>query len=538
MFARIFRFTFSINNRQVMYSSLKFSFILFSLGLIAQAGYSQISISPISSVSNGSLEAIFDESAAEIVKYDSLTKQIYVVNGSADSIDIFDVSDPFSPVLITAVDLSGYGNPNSVAVNPSAKYNEVAVAVDSGEADIRGTVVFLNKAGEILDSVVVGYLPDMLTYDSKGKRLVVANEGEPNDDYTFDPEGSVSIIERRGANYAVTEVSFASISEDELNGARISGPLGTTIAQDLEPEYVAIDSKGQFAYVACQENNALVKVDLNRKAIVGIFGLGYKNHAELGNAIDASDRDEAILIANWPVKGLFMPDSIVAYEVGEKTYIVTANEGDGREYDGYEDEDRVKDLVLDPSAFPLASTLQEDENLGRLTVLTTQGDPDADGDHDELFSFGARSFSIFSEDGALIFDSGDFIETYLAENLPDAFNATNDENGSFDSRSDAKGPEPEALALGAIAGQTYAFVGLERIGGIMIFDITDPREVSFVDYFNNRDFTGSAKLGTAGDLGPEGIDFVPALESPIGLPLLIVANEVSGTTTIYRVDSK
>ncbi len=508
------------------------------MSFIAQVGYSQISINPISTVRNGTAEDVFDESAAEIVKYDRVTEQMYVVNGSADSIDIFDISRPDSPVLVRSVDMSAYGNPNSVAINPRAFMNEIAVAVGSGEADVRGTVVFLEKNGDLLGDVQVGYLPDMLTYDPSGRRVIVANEGEPNGDYSFDPEGSVSIVERRGRGYRASEVSFTGIKQSDLNGARISGPEGTTIAQDLEPEYIAVDRSGRYAYVACQENNALLKIDIHRKRVAGVYGLGYKNHAELGNALDASDKDDAVRIANWPVKGLYMPDSIEAYQVGRDTYIVTANEGDGREYGDYEDEIRVKDLELDPSAFPLAEVLQEDENLGRLAVINTQGDIDGDGDFDELFSYGARSFSIFTEEGKLVYDSGDFIETYLAANFEDEFNSTNDENGSADSRSDAKGPEPEGLTLGEVNGRTYAFVGLERMGGIMTFDITNPKDVSFVDYFNNRDFDGNAEDGSAGDLGPEGLEFVAANQSPNGRPLLIVGNEVSGTTTIYEILSE
>lgn len=528
-----------------MKTYLKPSLILLGSSLFLQAGFAQIFLNPISSVRNGEPEDVFDESAAEIVDYDHITEQMYVVNGNDDSIDIFDISDPDAPFLVRSVDLSAYGNPNSVAVNPRWFQNEVAVAVGADEADERGSVVFINKSGDIQDVVEVGYLPDMLTYDRLGRRVVVANEGEPTDDYTFDPEGSVSIIEQRGRHHRVYEVSLAGIKESDLNGARISGPEGTSIAQDLEPEYVAIDRSGRYAYVACQENNALLKIDLNRKQVVGLYGLGTKNHAELGNGIDASDKDDRIRIANWPVQGLYMPDSIAAYEVGRRTYIVTANEGDGREYEfensegddeiSFIDEARVKDLDLDPSAFPLAAFLQEDENLGRLAVITTQGDVDNDGDYDQLFSYGARSFSIFSEEGELVYDSGDFIESYIAEYFPETFNSDNDENGTEDSRSDAKGPEPEALTIGELDGRTYAFLGLERVGGIMIFDITDPEDVSFVDYFNNRDFSGDAEDGSAGDLGPEGIKFVSASDSPNGQALLLVANEVSGTTTVYEI---
>jgi hypothetical protein len=135
----------------------------------------------------------------------------------------------------------------------------------------------------------------------------------------------------------------------------------------------------------------------------------------------------------------------------------------------------------------------------------------------------------------LRYDSGALFEQITAALLPTEFNSNNDENGSFDSRSDDKGPEPEGLTVGDVDGRTYAFIGLERIGGIMVFEVTDPEAPSFVQYLNNRDFSGDAEAGTAGDLGPEGLLFIPAGDSPTGAPLLVVTNEVSGSTTIYAV---
>ncbi|MDY7014977.1 MAG: choice-of-anchor I family protein, partial [Cyanobacteriota bacterium] len=216
------------------------------------------------------------------------------------------------------------------------------------------------------------------------------------------------------------------------------------------------------------------------------------------NGLDASDRDDGINIQNHPVFGLYQPDSLATFTANGQTFYITANEGDARDED-----DRVDDLTLDPDAFPNADELQEDEVLGRLEVSTIDGDIDGDGDYDQLFSYGARSFSIWDSKGNLVFDSGDDFERITADLLPDNFNATNDEN-SFDSRSDAKGPEPEGVTVGVIDGRTYAFVGLERIGGIMMYDVSDPSNPEFVQYLNNRDFSGDPEAGTAGDLGPEG----------------------------------
>ncbi len=250
--------------------------------------------------------------------------------------------------------------------------------------------------------------------------------------------------------------------------------------------------------------------------------------------LDASDEDGAINIGAWPVHGMYQPDAIAAYEVDGETYLVTANEGDARDYDGYGEETRVGDLILDLSVFPNAAELQKAENLGRLRTTTAGTDTDGDGLADRILAFGARSFTIWNAAGELVWDSGSGLEEIVAATFPDDFNA-NGENGTFDNRSDDKGPEPEAVDLGVINGRTYAFVGLERIGGVVVYDISDPTAPFFVTYANNRDFTGDAEAGTAGDIAPEGVKFVAAEDSPTGEPLLLVANEVSGSTTIYAI---
>jgi hypothetical protein len=224
--------------------------------------------------------------------------------------------------------------------------------------------------------------------------------------------------------------------------------------------------------------------------------------------------------------------------VGSETYIVSANEGDSREYEGipgFVDETRVSKLMLDPAVFPDADELQEDENLGRLKVTIERGDFNDDGYYEALYSYGARSFSIWNAAGELVWDSGDTIEQVTAALLPDDFNSTDDENGSFDDRSDDKGPEPEGVVVGKVSGRSYAFVGLERVGGIMVFDITDPTAPTYVTYANTRDFSGDPESATAGDLAPEGLAFVKADDSATGNPLLIVGYEMSGTTSIFEI---
>ena len=180
-----------------------------------------------------------------------------------------------------------------------------------------------------------------------------------------------------------------------------------------------------------------------------------------------------------------------------------------------------------------ASSLQKDENLGRLKTTTAQGDTDGDGDVDVIYSYGARSFSVLDADGQMVFDSGDAFEQYLAANYANVFNASDTENYSRDNRSDDKGPEPEGIASGYVNGTPYAFIGLERQGGFMVYDLTNPSNPQFVTYHSDRRFSGSPEHDTAGELAPEGFQFVAATDSPTGNAMLVVASEVSGSTKVY-----
>jgi len=489
---------------------------------------------------------VFDEGAAEIVAHDAFNQRIFKVNADAATVEVLDLADPANPVLFDTIDVSALGGGvNSVAV----KFGLVAVAVEAEVKQDNGLVAFYSASDLSLRGVVeVGALPDMVAFTPNGRYVLVANEGEPNDDYTVDPEGSVSIIDlRRGIDRAKVKTADFSrfIGQEESlheQGVRIYGP-GANAAQDLEPEYITVSKNSRHAWVSMQEANAMALVDIKKAKIIKLMPFGTKDHSLPGNELDASNKDDAINIANWPLKGMYMPDSIASYRAKDgRTYIVTANEGDSRDYDGYSEEDRVKDLVLDSEMFPEAAFLQQDENLGRIKTTTANGDIDGDGDFDEIYSYGARSFSIWTTYGEQVYDSGADFELITADMIPTDFNSTNDENDSFDNRSDDKGPEPEGLAVGKILGQTFAFIGLERVGGIMVYNITNPKNVSFVDYLNNRDFSVEAQLEDdstnplVGDLAPEGLVFIPAWKSPNKKPLLVVGNEVSGTTTVFQVN--
>jgi len=493
-----------------------------------------IALKPIGTYATG----VFDASAAEIVAFDPATMRAFVVNAEANAVDVLDIRDPRRPNLLFTIEMAPYGaTTNSVDIYR----NVVAVAVENVVKTDPGKAVFFNVNGRYLSDATVGALPDMLTFTPNGRKLLVANEGEPDDTYTIDPEGSISIVDLRGNVRGVTQRQVTTANFRRFNSAkidpdiRIFGP-GASVAQDLEPEYIAVSHDSRTAWVSLQESNALALLDIEAGRIDRLIALGYKDHSKARNALDASNEDGGINIKTWPILGMYQPDAIAAYNTRGESYIVTANEGDARDYGGYSEETTVGELALDAAVFPDAAELQLPENLGVLTTTTATGDANGDGVFEEIYAFGARSFSIRDAHGKLIYDSGADFERITAKMLPDVFNSDNSENDSFDDRSDAKGPEPEGVDIGRAFGRVYAFIGLERTGDIMAYDITDPRDVRFVDYVNNRDFDGDAEAGTAGDLGPEGVLFIPRSDSPISVPLLIVANEVSGTTTVFRVN--
>ncbi len=514
--------------------------ILIGSLMASSSALAEIRLTPIGTYTTG----IFANGAAEIVSHDPISQRLFVINADSQAVDAINISDPTNPVLDYSFSVIPYGaQANSVAVHNGV----VVAAVEADPKQDPGQAVFFEaNDGDFINSVTVGALPDMVTFTPDGDYVLVANEGEPNDSYTVDPEGSVSIIDLTTESPAtitqsnVATADFSGFTPGSLDpSVNIYGPRAT-VAQDLEPEYIAVYKVGNGpnkwkAAVTLQENNAVATINVSQAHVTRIDGLGFKNHSKARNAIDASNEDSAIRIKRWPVKGMYQPDSIASYKQGGKTYLITANEGDSRDYTGFSEETRVKDVILDPYKFPNALSLQEEGNLGRLKITNTRGDTDNDGDFDKLFSYGARSFSIWSKNLKQLYDSGSDVGHITSSQLPDDFNSDDEENSSFDARSDDKGGEPEGVAVGEINGRTYGFIGLERVGGIMVYDITSPKDAFFVQYINTRDFSVIAGPGAGGDMSPEGLAFISAANSPNGEPLLVVSYEVSGSTTIFQI---
>lgn len=445
--------------------------------------------------------------------------------------------------------------------------NLLAIAVQASNKTDNGRVAFYrlsnSGAATFLTSVEVGSLPDGVAFSPDGKFLVVANEGELPTGFvagtSIDPEGTISVIPIKDEAPVVAEAVTLDFKAFNVGGARHAelpadvriGRPGATVAQDLEPEYVTISEDSKTAFVTLQENNAIAVVDLTNKKITKIIAMGFKDHGLERNKIAVSDRfvgngSTMPTLKTVPgLYGIYMPDGIATFNHEGKTYVITANEGDDRDDFLNPDETaRVKDLALDATAFPNGVALKADAELGRLTVIAKSakrsdgtavnlGDTDGDNDYDKLYALGGRSFSIVEIDsGKMVFDSGSDVERIVYNDAND--DATNRlsllKAAQLLGRLDNKGPEPESVVVGTVRGQTYAFVGLERSSGILVYNISNPNSPHFVQYIRNTNTLAE------GDISPEGMKFVPANKSPNGKALLLVGYEFSGSMAVFTFE--
>lgn len=447
------------------------------------------------------------------------------------------------------VQIPGGGSPMSLGSGNSIALsgNTLAVSFDGPTPGSNGAVALFDVASAGTGATwrataSVGAVPDMLVFTPDGSTILAAIEGEPAPGYTIDPAGGLALI-----NATTGVATFFGFSDFDAQAAALRsqgvkltyGLPGTPNAQalpslDLEPEYITIS--GNRAYVTLQEANAIGIFDLGTQSWVSILPLGLINHNLAGNVIDTSDRDGGAIIRQVPLSGMFMPDAIASFVRDGVTYLVTANEGDAREYGGqFNEAVRISELVpasgsTAPAGMPaldaaLLSQIQSrrgDADLGRIDVSRWVGDTDGDGDLDRLQVFGGRGFSIWEVGGTspaptltLRYNSGQLIDQILASQLPGSYD---------DGRSDNKGAEPEQITLGTVGGTVYAFVGLERANATMAFSIDGPTNVKFAGIINR-----------SGDTAPEVSTFIPATGSTPAR--LAVANEVSGTTTLFNLSA-
>jgi hypothetical protein len=552
------------------------------------SGKTQLSLSVVDTYVSGNE---FATASAEIVSYDSCSDKLYAVNAENQTVDILNLDPTTSaPSKASTIDLSKAAEDAGIAIGDAnsvvAKRGLIAVAIEADNKQEDGIIALYRSDDlSLLATYTAGALPDMVGMTDDARFILTANEGEPNGSYSVDPEGSVTIVDlASGIDSAkVTQVSFAEFNTGATRATelpsdvRITGPAGTTVAQDLEPEYLTVMTTTNKAIVAMQENNAIAIVDIASGNVDGIKGLGVKSWGDTAE-LDVTNKDGVYSTKTYEkLVGYYMPDTITSVVIDGEEYFLSANEGDGREYiyettqetcdanshewDGddysgtadysieeddciaYIDEGRGDDLDVHEN-HPLrngGNDITDGDALGRIKVVM---DNPTVGVDDNVYTYGARSFSIWKSDGELLWDSGDDLskKAHTANNA--YWNTTNDNNDSNDDRSDDKGIEPEAIEVAQINGQTFAFVGLERHGGIMVYNISTPSAPVFVQYLNNRDFSvgvctevddGDCDNDTyntaAGDLGPESIDYF----TRGGKHYIAVGNEVSGTTTVYAI---
>jgi len=499
---------------------------------------------------------------AEIVSYQAGDSRLFVVNSNAGQVEVLDLSDPTDPTrdaVLEASDLvasegtvvDSVGGTNSVDVRGDV----VAAAIEADPATDNGAVAFYDAGSlEFLNAVQVGPLPDKVTISPDGRYVVVANEGEPGEE--TDPAGSVSVIDIAdgvdSASAATATFTEFDGQEDSLRAAGVhivsDGEEPATFSQSVEPEFVTVAPDGETAFVSLQENNALATVDLESASVTSVDGLGFKDFSLPGNELDTSDADGSSL-QRWPLLGMYQPDAIDAYEVGDQTFIVTANEGDAKDFEV----SVLRDLDLDPDGFELSENpyvdsveeLQQPENLGNMEVneaaMAEFADEDGDGVYSDIYAIGGRSFSVWrptTEGLQLVFDSRNRFERSFAERRPEGHLNTVE-----------SGPETESIELGQVGDRTFAFVGQEVGSGIVSYDVTTPGNPRYLQLSVNRDYgvteddlAAAAEAdpdgdnpARAGDFAPEGVNFVPASESPVENPLLCVGYELSGTVGVFEV---
>lgn len=453
---------------------------------------------------------------AEIVAHDAHTDALWV----AGTVGI-DVLDRATGQRVAQIDLRHLGAVNSVAIHEGL----AAVALENTtDRDLPGLVVFFNTTSraQMGQPVPVGALPDMLAFTPDGLRVLVANEGTPqertlavdvNGNFApapgvgcpIDPPGGLSVVDVVTRTVNTVQLSPAIPGYDSLRLFPALGSLPTQPAAycpyDPEPEYIAVDKTGKKAYVGLQEANGMAVFDLASQSFERIYSLGLKDFSLPGNEIDPSDRDGRSELRSVPVFGLYQPDTLASYVHKGRGYLVMANEGDARDNGEGESEDERRGGV--GSA---AVELTSDPDLARVALSNLES-----GRGGPLLKFGGHSFSIRTAEGVLVYDSGSLLDREAIRlKLYD------------DGRSDNKGVEPEGLALLHIEGRVLAFVGLERTlkAALAVFDITDPGAVRYIDMI----------VGD-GDRSPEGLVAFKAGSRYF----VAVAHEVSDTTALYEI---
>jgi hypothetical protein len=402
-----------------------------------------------------------------------------------------------------------------------------------------------------------GVLPDSVTFTPSGTTALVAIEGQPvcakddpattaneSTDYlkAIDPKGGVSVVDL--ITPAAPEVTFIGFEGFSVSALRAKGlalsSVVNDVSKDLEPEYiVALDNSK--AYVTIQEANGLGVLDIENKSWLDVRR-AFESKLSM-TPIDTSDRDSGKGPRSYVnVVGASQPDAISGFKIGSGDYLVTANEGDAREYSCLNDDVRGSSLKVDSRRFPDWKNMSGSAELGRAKVNPNAGDRDNDGDIDTVHLRGSRSMTIY-RNGIPIWDSGRLLEeiqisAFGVSNINGAHSLSADKsvvNYTPQDRSDDKGSEPEGVAVGTVSGSRIAVLGLERMSALVVFDISAPRAPTLIKWIQMMPIT-STPAAQATAWSPEGVIFISAENSPNGKPLFISSYELSGSLAIHQIE--
>lgn len=511
----------------------------------------------------GVFDSLSGAGGAEIASYHKATEQVYITNGAKNRVDIVSISNPTTPVLVSSIDVTPYGdNITSVAagkyVIAVAVHRSPTFAVDGTPTLNTGKLLIARPSGSILRSIDLGgSQPDSVTFTPDGLTALVAIEGEPicaknnpatvtdeSKDYAFakDPRGLVVIVDLKNPRTAKPKAaSFAKFKAEDLKAqGLVLSQTSKNPELDLEPEYVSpIDNT--TAYVSLQEANGIALVDLKSAKVKQVFSAGTTDLSQ--TAFDLSDRDSGAGAATYSnVLALAMPDALAAYKVGKDNFVVTANEGDDRaDWTCFTavDDKRAKDMKVDATAFPAWNALMADSKLGRVKVNPNIGDANGDGNYEKLYLLSNRSFSIF-KNGVRLYDSGNLLERLQVDALGVASinGEWNTTTGVYSgqSRSDDKGPEPEGVTVGMVGASRIAVIGMERMSALLFVDITNPA-VPKVLKWEQMLPVGTVVPGALNQTwSPEGLLFIDGKDSPTGKALVLTSYEVSGSLSIHQIE--
>lgn len=536
-------------------------------------------VPPLSLTHNESISIGTSASAggnSNSIAYNSDNQKVYQINSNDNELNIFPIAsdgtfDTENQTIITFdslfTDFTCAG-PTYVAIDTIN--DRIAVTLESGDTSaVNGRVCLLDYDGNLQYYYETGVQPNMAVFTADSKKLLITNEGEHKSTYTVtDPKGTVTIIDfSRNSDptrITPTEVDFSAFTADELieNSILLNKIKNTNVTEenpdtyipvepqyDLEPESIAVNDAGTTAYVCLQEANAIATLDLTTNEFVDIRSLGFIDYSDETNAIDVVlDKTYSPTTYQYTY-GVPMPHSIELIEIEGTTYLLTANEGASRTYcyntstkfisnlttatltSNEPKVDANGDPVYDANGEEVYPTAASVQVLNNTYTAGLEEGVEEDGSDTPHYIFGTRSFSIYEADSmSLLYDSANSLEAKTNELLPSNFNCTNNMMGK-EKGATARGVEPKAVITSAINGRYFAFIALEAIGGVMVYEITDPSTPEYINYINTRDFSTSIK----GDVSPGCIALADANSSKNELPTFFVGYDVTATLGSYTI---